>query len=87
MTSQTTESNVEGTDSEESRQTLLRQAYGAATARLREQHRTEFDTLYEEEANNRGVDYKRKPTAEEKAKAEVEALLEKFPHLRESITS
>jgi hypothetical protein len=60
---------------------LLRQAYGKATARLREAHRDEFDGFYEEEAKALGVDYKRKPSAEEKAREQIAALLAEHPHL------
>lgn len=70
----------------ESRSTLLRKAYGEATQKLREAHRDEFDTLYEQSAKRLGVtDYKRKPTPEEKAKEEVERLLTQFPGLRENL--
>lgn len=74
-------------ETEKSRQALLREAYGAATTRLREARREEFDSLYVQEAQARGVDYKPKPTAEQKAEAELAELLEKFPHLRDKVSA
>lgn len=67
------------------RQQALTKAYGAATARLREEHRDEFEKFYVEEAKALGVDYKPKPTPEQKAEEEMKALLQQFPHLREKI--
>lgn len=68
-----------------SRADLLKQAYQAANKRLRAAHNEEFQNFYKEEAAALGEEYKPKPTAEEKAAAEVAALLEKFPHLREQV--
>jgi hypothetical protein len=80
-----TQAPAESTESktENERGNLLRQAYGKATARLREAHRDEFDGFYEEEAKALGVDYKRKPSAEEKAREQIAALLAEHPHLAE----
>lgn len=79
------EAQSEGTeaDTQSERSTLLRQAYGAATARLREGHREEFDQFYAEEAQKRGVDYTPRLTPEQKAEQEFLRLLEQHPHLRE----
>jgi hypothetical protein len=85
MTTAPAETTAESTDNE--RGTLLRKAYGAATTALREKHRDEFEALYVEEAQKLGVDYKPKPTAEQKAEQELRDLLEKFPHLRETLTA
>lgn len=90
MTEQNTETNTspavepEGTDN---RATLLRKAYGAATTRLREQYRTEFDALYSQEAEALGVDYKPRPTPEQQAEQQLAELFEKFPHLREKVAA
>lgn len=70
---------------ENSRSSLLRKAYGAATQTLRENHRDEFETEYEKEAKALGVDYKRKPTEYEKAEAAMRDLLAKHPGLREEM--
>jgi len=66
---------------------LLRKAYGAATTRLREQYRSEFDALYSQEAEALGVDYKPRPTPEQKAEQDLAELLAKFPHLRDKVTT
>ena len=71
--------------SNEDRNALLKQAYSISTSRLREENRAEFDRLYIEEAAKLGVTYTPKPTPEQKAKQELEDLLAKFPHLRESL--
>lgn len=77
---------VEPADDKTERSNKLRQAYSAATTRLREEHRDEFDTLYSQEAQDRGVDYTPRLTPEQKAAQEMAELLEKFPNLREQFT-
>lgn len=64
------------------RQGALRKAYGQATALLREQHRDEFDGLYAQEAKALGVDYTPRPSAEQRALQQIEALLNEHPALR-----
>jgi hypothetical protein len=70
-------------EGEISRDEALRQSYSAATTRLREAHLDEFNALRQEEAKNRGVDWTPPPTEEQKAAAELEAIFERHPHLRE----
>lgn len=65
------------------RKELLRQAYGAATQKLRDAHRDEFNRLYQESAAELGVEWAPRPTAEQRAEAEFDALLEQYPHLKE----
>jgi hypothetical protein len=48
-------------------------------------HRAEFNELVKAQAKVRGYDWSPAPTPEEKALAEAQALLEKFPHLREQL--
>lgn len=80
------EPTTEGTESaDEKRSSLLRKAYGAATTRLREQYRTEFDALYSQEAEALGVEYTPRLTAEQKAEQQMQALLAEFPHLAEKV--
>jgi hypothetical protein len=75
-----------GTEEEKAaRQAALRKAYSNATTRLREAYRSEFDELYAQEAETLGVNYTPRPTPEQKAEQEVQALLEKYPHLRDKI--
>lgn len=70
---------------QEERERLLTQAYGAATKRLRDEYRSEFNSLYEEEAAQRGVEWHPKLTAEQKAEQEFDALLAAFPYLAERV--
>lgn len=81
MTEQTDEPT--GTDD---RGVKLKQAYSAATTRLREEKRSEFDKLYAEEAEKRGVTYTPKQTPEQKAAQELQEILTNFPHLREQFS-
>jgi hypothetical protein len=62
------------------------EARSFAQSQLIQAHRTEFNELVKAQAKARGYDWSPAPTAEEKALAEAEALLEKFPHLREKLT-
>lgn len=59
----------------------LRKAYGAATTRLREAHRDEFNRYQTEEAKKLGVEWKPRPSKSEQAAAQLEALLESNPEL------
>lgn len=65
----------------------LREAYSEAQATLREKYRSEFEDLYVAAAKKRGIDYKPKPTPEQKAKQELEDLLRQFPHLRDEVVA
>lgn len=62
-----------------------RKAYGAAQARLRDAHRDEFNVFMQEEAKKLGIDWKPKPNAAQKAKAQLDALLAEHPELREEM--
>jgi hypothetical protein len=89
VTVEQTEPQTSGEQTEQKeggRNTLLRQAYTAATSRLRDGHRDEFERLYQQEAQNRGVEYTPRLSPEQKAEKELADLLEKHPHLREKIT-
>lgn len=68
------------------KQKLQRQAYSKATTRLREAHRTEFDSLLSQEAEQLGIEYRPKPTPEQKARQQMQELLESHPHLREEFS-
>jgi hypothetical protein len=74
-----TESTTQPTDD---KQAKVRKAYSAATARIREAHREEFNVFMKEEAKKAGIDWNPKPTDEEKAKATLDALLAQHPGLR-----
>lgn len=64
------------------RQSALRSAYGSATRVLRENHRDEFDGLYQREAKALGVEYTPRLSAEQRALQQIEALLAEHPSLR-----
>lgn len=69
----------------ETKDAKLRAAYGAATKRLREENLDRFNELRAEESTRLGVDWKPRPTAEQKAEAELEALLATHPNLAEKL--
>lgn len=65
--------------------TLQRKAYGTAQTRLREAHREEFNQFMVEEAKALGLDWRPKPTDEQKAASQLAALLAAHPGLREQM--
>lgn len=75
----------EPTDDGSERGKKLKKAYSNATSRLRQDHRDDFDKLMSEEAQNLGVEYTPRLTPEERAKKELEEILEQFPSLRDQI--
>lgn len=66
---------------EESTKKALREAYTAATQRLRDGHREQFNTLYREEAEKKGVEWKPRLSESEKAESQIRELLAKHPDL------
>ena len=69
----------------EERDKRLQKAYTAATQRLRDAHRDEFNTLYETAATEQGVEWKPRQTAEQKAESEFDRLLAEYPHLKDRV--
>lgn len=67
------------------RKRLLRKAYGEATQALRERHRGDFEGLYEDRAKALGVDWHPRPSAEQKAEEQFEALVEAYPYLLDRV--
>lgn len=67
------------------RKVALRKAYGLATTELRENHRDEFNDLYQKAAKAEGVEWSPRPTEEQQAAALFDDLLVRFPHLRERV--
>lgn len=67
------------------RNAALRESYTAASQRLREAHLTEFNLYRQEEAKARGVEWTPRPTADEKAQAELERLLAEHPDLIDTL--
>lgn len=78
----TTATETTQVEDKDERSKKMRAAYGAATASLREKYRDEFDQMYADECQSRGVEYTPRPSAEQKALQQLNALLEEFPHLR-----
>jgi hypothetical protein len=72
-------------EKEAERKNLLRRAYGMATTRLREQHRDDFNTLYEEAAKELDVEWHPRKTPEQKAEEQFETLLRDYPQLAERV--
>lgn len=69
-------------DDKKARADALRKAYGQANSELRETHRDEFEKLYVKHAKAAGVDYTPPPSKEQKAEAELAALLAANPALK-----
>ena len=70
---------------DEDRKAKLRQAYSTATQQLREANRDQFNKLYQKAAEELGVEWSPRPTPEQRAEAELQALIEEYPHLRERL--
>lgn len=64
---------------------LLRKTYDVATQRLREQYPEDFIKLRQEAADELGVDWTPRLTAEQRAERDLDELLDEFPHLRERV--
>lgn len=71
------------TSSKDNEQKARAAARSAAASRLREAHRSEHDEYLADEMQKRGIDWKPKPTPEEKAKADLEKIYAEYPHLKE----
>lgn len=76
---------TESADEKKDRSDKLRKAYGEANTELRENHRDEFEALYVKHAAAVGIEYKPKPTKEQKAEAALAALLAANPGLKERL--
>ena len=71
--------------SEQDKKAVVRAAYTAASARLREAHHDEFLKYQAEEAKARGVEWKPRETPEQRASSEFDRLLTEFPFLRDRL--
>lgn len=71
----------------EERDRRLGKAYTAATQALRAAHRDEFNALYSQHAEEQGVEWKPRLSAEQKAEQEFDALVSAYPHLLERVAS
>ena len=75
MSEQSTEQEQQDTS------TMLRKAYTAATQRVREAHRDEFNKYMAEEAKTLGIDWQPRLSTEERALVDVKAILDEHPDL------
>ena len=64
---------------------LLSQAYTAAQARLREEHKKRFNELYADEAKKRGIEWSPRKSKEEQALDQITDLLSQFPGVAEKL--
>ena len=69
------------TSKDPERDKAIRSGYAIATRRLREENLERFRELQIEEVKKQGYDFTPQPTAEEKAQAELAALLDANPGL------
>lgn len=70
---------------EEKRKRALRKAYGTATQRLRDKHRGDFEGFYAQEAAALGVEWRPRPSQEQQAAEQFDALVEQFPWLADRL--
>jgi len=76
---------VTETTGEQDRDKIIRAAYTAAGARLRDAHHDEFIKYQIDECDKRGVEWKPRESAEQKAEAEFDRLLQQYPYLRDRL--
>lgn len=74
-------------EQKQARQAAIRDAYSKAQTKIREDHLDEFNGLVRKYAEEYGYDWKPKPTAAEKRRAQIKALLDEDPSLREEFLS
>lgn len=72
----------EVTEEKRAEQKARAAARSTAASRLRQAHREEHDKYLAEEMAAQGIDWKPKPTPEQKAKQDLERIYAEFPHLR-----
>ena len=80
---QTTETTEEMTQQERDR--LMSQAYGAAQKDLREAHKKEFDSYYQKRAAERGIEWTPKKSKQEQALDQITDLLQEYPEIAEQL--
>lgn len=78
---------IQGTKASAADPDLLKEAYLAATNRLREIYATEFDEMYTGECLARGIVREPGFTEEDRARQEMQRLIAKHPHLAASIAA
>jgi hypothetical protein len=64
-----------------------RKAVYQATKRVREAHADTYEKFLREECDALGIEYKRRRSGEERARAQIEKLLAEYPELAETLKS
>lgn len=69
------------------RDKALKQAYSAATSALRKAHQDEFNEAYKNEAAARGFEVALRPSAEERARLQVQEILASHPEIKKQLVA
>ncbi len=67
------------------RDKLMSRCYGQAQTELREHHRDEFNTLYQQYLKKVGIEWTPRPTPEQLALEQIQKYLSEFPGLAERL--
>ena len=78
----TTADNITIPDTTETEGDKKKRAYSKATTRLRAENPALWNAVLKDEYAKVGINWDPKPTEEEKAKAQIESLLQAHPDLR-----
>lgn len=79
------QSTTKTTSKDPERDAALRKAYSNTVAILRESHRDEFNRIMAEQAKRLGYEWTPKPTAKDKAAAQLQTILAEHPDLAATI--
>lgn len=79
--------STNGTMSKEERDKLMSAAYTAAQKDLREAHQDEFNTFYQKECAERGIDWTPRKSPQDKALDDIVTLLQQYPDLAERLAA
>lgn len=87
MTTSTSNERTSQADemSQQERDRLMSQAYGAAQKDLREAHKPEFDRYYQKRCAERGIEWTPRKSKEEQALDTVMDLLSEYPGIAEQL--
>ena len=90
MTTPTEETNQTKTEpvpeqSQQERDRLMSQAYGAAQKDLREKHKDEFNRYYQKQCADRGIEWTPRKSKQEQALDTVMDLLTEYPDIAEAL--
>ena len=80
-----TEPAVEPEKTQQERDRLMSQAYGAAQKDLREKHKDEFNRYYQKQCADRGIEWTPRKSKQEQALDTVMDLLTEYPDITEAL--